>query len=104
MPPPEDPAKLPLVTIAFCSLSKLNSAIDVPARAALMSAFSSCVRTTLMLLGGVECQEKDGEEPGSCKAVSALAKEGLVCNCGQRIISTQMAESPELQTCTHTVL
>ena len=31
----EDPAKLPLVTIAFCSLSKLNSGIDMPASAAL---------------------------------------------------------------------
>ncbi|KAK9843210.1 hypothetical protein WJX74_008778 [Apatococcus lobatus] len=60
MQAPENTARHPLVTIAFCSLSKLSPAAEVPGRSSALSTFRSCVRTSLLLSGGVECQEKDG--------------------------------------------
>ncbi|KAK9855147.1 hypothetical protein WJX84_005580 [Apatococcus fuscideae] len=43
-----------------CNLSKLSPAAEVPGRSSALSTFRSCVRTSLLLSGGVECQEKDG--------------------------------------------
>ncbi len=58
----QDAAERPFVTIVFCSPARptWQMSLDVPDHKSSLSTFRSCVRTTLMLLGGVECQEKEG--------------------------------------------
>ena len=55
------------VTIAFCSLAASGFVADAadahnghPSKMSTLNEFRSHVRTTLMLLGGIECQEKEG--------------------------------------------
>ena len=66
--PVEDVVSRP-VTIAFCSLDRsclaagresLDASRFDHSRVNMLNEFRSCVRTTLILLGGIECQEKEG--------------------------------------------
>ena len=50
----------PDVTIVFCAMSKPNAALDGPEQKLILNTFRSYVRSTLLLLGGIECQEKEG--------------------------------------------
>lgn len=52
-----------LVSIVFCSPAKPDSDLAETAslgKSTLLNQYRSCVRTSLLLLGGVECQEKEG--------------------------------------------
>ncbi len=72
----KDPVR-PDVTIAFCSLSKPSAVLELPEQKLNLNTFRSCVRTTLLLLGGVECQEKEGKRlPSSrCKGSNGSAQQ-----------------------------
>ncbi|KAK9843076.1 hypothetical protein WJX74_006588 [Apatococcus lobatus] len=54
-----------LVTVVFCTLAKSLATshlmeLSAAEKGMMLNRFRSCVRTTLLLLGGVECQEKEG--------------------------------------------
>ena len=51
----------PHVTIVFCALSESAGVSASSGHKSAMNDFRSCVRTSLLLLGGVECREKEGK-------------------------------------------